>query len=249
MYVFYVLGSLFTWIEIFLGFMIFFPVQLVVFLLTFWFDKKRRIIFYIGSAFSQFALFLSPIFRIKITGRENLDRSKPHVLVMNHQSLLDILLSFTLYYPSKMIAKKALGRVPFLGWELVLFGHLMVDRNDRKSQFESIRKMENMLENGDSLLVYPEGTRTRDGNIREFRKGAFRSATSTGTPVLPVVLDGPYDALPKKGIIVNGVFTLHMHVMEPVEVEKGADPAELAAVCHGVMSDELAKQRAQRADK
>ncbi|HAK46357.1 MAG TPA: hypothetical protein DCO79_10635 [Spirochaeta sp.] len=243
MYILWAIGSIFTWIEIFLAFILFFPVQLVVFIFTFPFDKNRRIIHYIGSFFSWFALFISPIFRVKITGRENIDRSRSHVMIMNHQSLLDIPLSFVLRYPCKMIAKKALSRVPFLGWELVIFGHLFVDRKSRKSQFEVIRKTETMLEDGDSLLIYPEGTRTKDGEIAEFKKGAFRSATSTGTAIMPVLLDGAYQALPKKGLIVKGVYTLHMHVMESVEVEKGSSPAELALNCHNIMSEQLKKQR------
>ncbi len=244
MYFLYAAASIFTWAEIFLLFIIYTPIQAVVFLFTFAFDKKRHAVHYIGAAFARFALFLSPVFRVRVTGRENLDRSKAHVVVMNHQSLLDILLSFILFYPCKMIGKKVLSRVPFLGWNLVIGGHLFVDRKSRKSQFEAIRKMEVLLNSGDSLLVYPEGTRTRDGEIADFKKGAFRSATGTGTPVLPVLLDGAYQALPKSGIIVNGVFILHMHVMPPVEVEKGSDPAVLALKCHEIMCEELRRQRA-----
>ena len=243
MYVLYAIFTMFTWLEIFLLFILYFPVQAVVFVITFPFDRKRRIIHYIGSAFAQFALFISPVFRIKVTGKENIDRSRAHVVVMNHQSLLDILLSFILYYPCKMVGKKILSRVPFLGWELVIGGHLFVDRKNRKSQFEVIRKMEEMVENGDSLLVYPEGTRTKDGEIAEFKKGAFRSAVSTGTPILPVVLDGAYQALPKKGIIVNGVFTLHMHVMPALAVAKGSDAAVVALECHDLMCAKLAEMR------
>ena len=243
MYLFYAISSIFTWAEIFLLFIVFFPVQLIFFIITLPFDKHRKVIHYIGAGFCRFALLISPIFRLKITGRENLDRTRSHVIVMNHQSLLDILLSFLLYYPCKMIAKKVLAKVPFVGWELVIFGHLFVDRRNRKSQFEAIRKMEKLLTEGASMLVYPEGTRTKDGEIAEFKKGAFRSATSTGTAVLPVLLDGAYQALPKKGIIVNGVYTLHMHIMPEIPVEKGDDPAELALRVHDIMSGQLASQR------
>jgi 1-acyl-sn-glycerol-3-phosphate acyltransferase len=142
-----------------------------------------------------------------------------------------------------MIAKKSLARIPFLGWELVIFGDLFVDRKNRKSQFEAIRRMDKLLEQGDSLLVYPEGTRTKDGEIAEYKKGAFRSATETGTPVLPVLLDGAYQALPKRGIIVDRVYTLRMHILPPLEVEKGSGTAELALQCHDLMSKELKKLR------
>lgn len=231
--------TIFTWAEIILLFILFFPVQLVFFIITLPFDRHRRVIHYIGSVFSRLALFISPVFRVKVTGREYLDRSKAHVIVMNHQSLLDILLSFILYYPCKMVGKKELSRVPFLGWELVLFGHIFVDRKNRKSQFAALRKMNELLESGDSLLIYPEGTRTRDGEIGEFKKGAFRSASATGTAVLPVLLDGAYQALPRKGLIVKKVYTLQMKIFPPIPVEKGSDTAVLAKQCHDFMSDEL----------
>ncbi len=70
-----------------------------------------------------------------------------------------------------------------------------------KSQFNAIRKMEGFLKKGGSMFVYPEGTRTKDGEIAEFKKGAFRTAVSTNTSVLPVVIDGPYQLLPKKVLL------------------------------------------------
>ncbi len=242
--IFFAIASIFTWAEIFLLFVIYLPIQVTVFIFTFPFDRHRRIIHYIGAALARFALFISPVFRVKITGKENLDKSAAHVVVMNHQSLLDILLAFILFYPCKMIGKKVLSKVPFLGWELVIGGHLFVDRSDRTSQFNAIRKMNALLESGDSLIVYPEGTRTKDGEIAEFKKGAFRSAAATGTAVLPVLLDGAFQALPKKGIIVGRTYTLHMHVMKAIEVPKDSDTAQLAKKCHTIMKDQLARQRA-----
>lgn len=239
----YAIFTLFTWFEIILCFILFIPVQFLLFIFTALFDKKRRIMHYNASLWSSLALFLSPIFKVKLTGREYLDRSKGHVVVMNHQSLLDILLSFRLFYPVKMIGKKILALVPIVGWNLFLSGHIMVDRKNRKSQFAAIRRMEDILQSGDSLLIYPEGTRTRDGEIAEFKKGGFRSATSTGTSILPVVLDGAYQALPKGRIIVDKAYILTLTVLPPIEVEKGADTGALAKKCHDIMSKELTRQR------
>ena len=72
-----------------------------------------------------------------------------------------------------------------------------------------------------SILVFPEGTRTKDGDIGEFKKGAFRSAVSTGTPLLPVVIDGPYQLLPKKGFRINRKRTITIRVLPPIPVAKG----------------------------
>lgn len=239
----YAILTLFTWFEIILCFILFMPVQFLLFIFTAPFDKKRRIMHYNSGAWSALALFLSPILRLKVTGKEYLDRSKAHVVVMNHQSLLDILLSFRLFYPVKMIGKKVLGMVPIIGWNLFLSGHLLVDRKNRKSQFAAIRRMEEIVQSGDSLLIYPEGTRTKDGEIAEFKKGGFRSASSTGTSVLPVVLDGAYQALPKGRIIIDKVYTITLTVLPPIEVEKGADTAILAKKCHDIMSSQLKLQR------
>ncbi|MBI9109189.1 MAG: 1-acyl-sn-glycerol-3-phosphate acyltransferase [Spirochaetales bacterium] len=242
----YAVASLFTWFEIAFLFIVITPFQVVIFLLTTLFDRKRRLQYYHGAVYASIALFISPCFRVKVIGRENLDRSKPHVVVMNHQSLLDILLSFLLFYPSKMIGKKVLGKVPFVGWDLFLGGHILVDRKNRKSQFEAIRKMDKVLISGDSLLVYPEGTRTKDGKIAEFKKGVFRSASETGTAVLPVVIEGAYEALPKKGLIVEGRHILTLSVLPPIQVEKGSSTAELALECHDLMSAELERIRRAR---
>ncbi|MBI9109190.1 MAG: 1-acyl-sn-glycerol-3-phosphate acyltransferase [Spirochaetales bacterium] len=168
-----------------------------------------------------------------------MDRSKAHVVVMNHQSLLDILFVFTLFYPAKMMAKKALAAVPVVGWTLFLNDHIFIDRANRKSQIDALRRMDQLLLDGDSLMVYPEGTRTMDGNIAEFKKGAFRSAVSTGTSVLPVVIDGAFNALPRKTMVVKGCHTITMSVLPEIPVEKGSATADLALKCHDIMSAEL----------
>ena len=239
----YILFSIFTWVEIYFWFIVFMPVQVVVFLLTAPFDKKRRIMHYNSGIFSAIALAMSPVFKVRVTGKENMDRSRAHVVVMNHQSLLDVLLSFRLFYPAKMIGKKVLAFVPIIGWNLFLSGHVFVDRASRKSQFEAMRKMDQLLLSGDSLLIYPEGTRTKDGNIAEFKKGAFRSAVNTGTPIMPVLIDGAFQALPKSGFIVKKRYTLSLHVLPSIPVEKGSSASELAAKCQEIMSRELERRR------
>ena len=239
----FIVFSLFTWFEIAVLFIVFMPFQLILFLLTALWDRHRRLMHYHASIYVTIALWLSPSFRLKIEGRENLDRKKAHVVIMNHQSLLDILLAFRLFYPVKMIGKSVLARIPIVGWNIYLAGHIFVDRTSRKSQFEAIRRMEKILLSGDSMLVYPEGTRTRDGEIKEYKRGGFRSAAETGTPILPVLVDGAYKALPKAGFIVDGVHTLRIRIMPPVPVEKGADTAVLAKNCREIMSAELSRLR------
>ncbi len=235
--------SLFTWFEIVLCFILFFPFQFLLFLLTVLFDRKRAVMHYNSSLWCTFALFLSPLWSIDIKGKENLDRKKSFIVVMNHQSLIDILLTFRLFYPFKMIGKKVLGLVPIVGWNLVLSGHLLVDRKNTKSQFAAIRKMEKLIKQGESMFVYPEGTRTKNGEIGLFKKGAFRTAVATQTAVLPVVIDGPYQLLPKKGFVINRPRKIHIQILPPVQIRDGIKAAELAEETRTVMCDALERMR------
>lgn len=238
-----VLRSLYAWFVIIMCFIIFMPFQFLLFLLTAPFDRRRRIMHYHASYMCMIGLGLSPIWKVRFEGKEHLDRSRSHVVIMNHQSLLDVLIAFRLFYPVKMIGKKILALVPIVGWNLYLSGHLLVDRTSTKSQFQAIRKMENLLTHGDSLLVFPEGTRTKDGEIGEYKKGAFRSASTTGTPLLPVVIDGPFQTLPKKGFICRGKHIITIRVLPPIPVEKGEKPGDLALKSHDIMVAELARIR------
>ena len=235
--------SLFTWFEIVLCFILFIPFQIALFVLTALFDRKRVLMHYNSSLWCMIALSLSPLWKVKITGKEYLDRKKSHVVVMNHQSLIDVLIAFSLFYPVKMISKKALGFVPIVGWNLFLSGHMLVDRKSFKSQMGVLAKMEKLLLRGESILLFPEGTRTKDGEIHEFKKGTFKAAISTKTDILPVVIDGPYQLLPKKGFIAPCRHTIHIHVLPPVAVSGDESAGALAESVRLIMAEELSRLR------
>ena len=110
----YFLLSIISWIETLICFIIFIPVQTLLFLVTSPFDKNKKIMHYNTSILCKVVLALCPLISIDYEGLKNIDRSKPSVIIMNHQSILDILLIFTIFYPAKMIAKKSLARVPVI---------------------------------------------------------------------------------------------------------------------------------------
>ncbi len=235
--------SVISWLELLICFIIYIPIQALLFVFTSPFDKHRKIMHYNTSILCTVILTLCPLISVEYSGRENINRSKPSVIVMNHQSMLDILLVFTLFLPAKMIAKKTLARVPIVGWNLFMSGHILIDRQNRKSQIEAIRKMDDILIEGDSLMIYPEGTRTEDGDIAEFKKGAFRSACNTATSVLPVVIDGAFQALPRNGKFLNGFHKIKISILPVMFVEKGTPTETLARKCHSLMSSELHRMR------
>ena len=121
------------------------------------------------------------------------------VYVSNHQSLLDTLLLGT-YLPGdyKWAVKSSLLKIPFLGWHLRLAGHLEIDRGgDRKAMVATLDRFVDVLRRGKPLVVFPEGTRSPDGQVHAFKKGVFHSAVRAGVPVVPVALHGTGAAMAK----------------------------------------------------
>jgi len=121
------------------------------------------------------------------------------VYASNHQSLIDILvLAAVLPGDFKWVAKQSLMKVPVLGWHLALSGHVGVDRaGDRKSAVDSIDKFVAVLKAGKPLLIFPEGTRSRDGVLKPFKNGGFHAALRADVPVVPVALDGTFELMSK----------------------------------------------------
>ncbi len=138
---------------------------------------------------------------IRVSGQENVVDGG-FVYASNHESMLDILvLGASLPGDFKWAAKRSLMNVPFLGWHLRLAGHVPVDRGKGKDAALAVTTaFESVLRADYPLLVFPEGTRTRDGKLRAFKKGAFQAAVNTGKPIVPVALDGTFTLMSRDAV-------------------------------------------------
>jgi 1-acyl-sn-glycerol-3-phosphate acyltransferase len=128
--------------------------------------------------------------RVEADGLDRLAPARTYIFVSNHQSIYDIPILFaTLPFQLRIIAKKSLGRFPFLGWHLQRTGHLLVDRRnpDRQAIFD---QWSQLVRKGLSLIVFPEGTRSADGRVARFKAGSFLLAIQVGLPVVPVAVSG-----------------------------------------------------------
>jgi 1-acyl-sn-glycerol-3-phosphate acyltransferase len=142
-------------------------------------------------AFSIFA-------RIHVYGTENVRADKNYVYMANHSSLIDIPALFAyLPYQFRIMAKKELFYVPFMGWHLWTAGNFPIDRSDPRKTAKSLRGVIEGVRAGKSLAVFPEGTRTPDGQLQEFKQGAFKIAVRAGVPIVPVSIRGTFKLLPK----------------------------------------------------
>lgn len=140
--------------------------------------------------------------RIRVQGTENLDPRQNYVYMANHCSLIDIPAMFAyLPYQFRIMAKKELFYVPFMGWHLWTAGNFPVDRSDPRKTAHSLHRVIEGVQAGKSLAVFPEGTRSVDGRLQEFKPGAFKIAMRAGVPVVPVAIRGTHALLPKHSLV------------------------------------------------
>src|SRR5204862_3654746 len=122
---------------------------------------------------------------VEVSGLERLDGDQAYVFVANHQSIYDIPIVFwSLPYQVRIIAKASLGSFPFIGWHLRRTGHMLVDRKNPVRALRVFARASSLMNQGLCLIVFPEGTRSRDGRVAPFKGGSFFLALRTGLPVV-----------------------------------------------------------------
>jgi 1-acyl-sn-glycerol-3-phosphate acyltransferase len=178
-------------------------------------DAANRIA---GAGWARFNCFITPV-RVNVVGRGNIVEKQSYVVVANHQSLFDIFVLWGfLGIDTRWVMKKELRKIPLFGLAGKLGGNIYIDRSDRKGAYESLKEARNILVDGVSLIMLPEGTRSRDGKLREFRKGAFVMSVDLGIPLLPVSIVDTRHILPPGTLnLFPGRATLVIH--EPVTAE------------------------------
>ena len=200
------------------------PVVAVVYLMTAWWDRRR---FWAGSTFrlgAKILIALNPWWHCRIEGEPPARDLHPFVAVSNHESLADILIIGTLPWEMKWMSKDSIFRVPFLGWMMRMAGDVSVKRNSVKSRGEAYAKTREWIERGSSVMIFPEGTRSKTREMLPFRNGAFRLAVETGRPVQPIAVSGTRDAI-RKGTWVFGRADVVVRVLAPVPIDTAGAPA------------------------
>ncbi len=172
---------------------------------------------FFGVAWARINSFFAPM-TVNVIGAENIKPGASYVICANHQSHYDIYVLYGwLGIDFKWVMKKELEKVPILGVACKVLGHIFIDRSDSKSAIETINAAKTKIVNGTSVVFFPEGSRSGDGTIKPFKKGAFRMAIDLGLPVLPVTINGTKKVLPKGGIDLKpGGVTMIIH--EPISV-------------------------------
>lgn len=170
----------------------------------------------LAKVWAKAILFAGRI-RVTVTGYSNIDPGRSYIYMSNHQSNFDIpvLLAY-LDTQFRWLAKAELFKIPIFGYAMKRAGYISIDRSNRKSAFESLKEAAKKIRNGVSVLIFPEGTRSRDGNIRPFKKGGFALAVDSGVPVVPIVIHGTWSIMSKKGIRIKPGNVV-IEILKPIE--------------------------------
>lgn len=156
--------------------------------------------------------------RVKTNGFDHLDKNQSYVFVSNHQSMFDI---FVVYgwipFIFKWVMKYELKKIPMVGPACVSAGHIFIDRSNPIAAKNSLLKAGEQLTKGNSVVIFPEGTRTRTGKVNKFKRGAFLLAMELSLPIVPITIKGGFERLKIRSLMVNpGTITMTVH--QPIDV-------------------------------
>ena len=218
-----------------------FPVAVVIWALTAPFDRRKRLLHLFTCFWGSLYTWFNPAWPVTLVGREKLRSDRATVMVANHLSLLDILVLFRTFTHFKWVSKIENFRIPFVGWNMSLNGYIKIRRGQRSSVLQMMRACEAALDAGNSIMMFPEGTRSPTGRMRSFKPGSFELALRTKTPIQPILLCGSGDALPKRGFVLQGRHPIRITILDPIPPESfaGLSAEELSERVRTLMAKEL----------
>lgn len=154
---------------------------------------------------------------VRIEGLERLEGVGSAVFVANHQSMMDVFLALG-FIPRRLnfLAKKQTLWIPLIGQLMLMLGHIPVDRANPRKSLRSVQKCIEAVDDDRSILIFPEGTRTGDGEMLPFKSGSLRIPLRTGAPIVPVTILGTFNVMPKKSFAVNP-YPVMLHIGEPID--------------------------------
>lgn len=213
----------------------------IIRLATYPFDRRLRFLHLYTCFWASLYTWMMPPWRIRIEGRENVRKDTAYMIVSNHQSQLDILVAFRLFFHFKWVSKTEIFRLPLIGWNMVLNRYVRLKRGDRASIEEMLKACGKHLDEGSSIFMFPEGTRSPDGEIKAFKLGAFQLAHQKKVPILPVVISGTNKALPKYSLDYTGVHKIYIKIFEEIPYSAFANqtPEETAQMVRALMIEKL----------
>ena len=240
--------SLLFWGFMIISSLIAFPMALIIWGLTVPFDQRLRTLHLFTCFWASIYTWMNPVWHVTLRGQEKLDANLPTVMVANHLSLLDVIVVFRLFTHFKWVSKVENFRVPLIGWNMTLNQYIPVRRGGNSGAVQMMKQCRRSLAEGNSLFIFPEGTRSPDGRMRRFKDGAFDLAVQTRTPIQPLVIQGTSQALPKRGFKLQGRHSISVEVLDVISPEQFENKSsdELAEEVRDLIGGRLGPENAPR---
>lgn len=210
--------SLWSWLTFGIGVVLWLPMVAVVRVVTAPFDKGRYWAGYLFRKLPVVHQHVNPLWTFRVSGQIPDDPRRPYIVVSNHESFVDILLISHLPFEMKWLSKAEMFKIPLVGWLMSLAGDIRLTRGEPTSAADAMAQCADRLSKKVSVMIFPEGTRSKSGELGKFKSGAFRLAIDTGVPILPVAVHGCHTALRPKDWRL-GYSTAEVRVLAPIEVE------------------------------
>lgn len=204
------------------------PFAFILFCLTAPFDKGRYAAGRFFRLLGVLTVKLNPLWKFEMSGDFISDPRRPYVAVSNHESYADIFLISHLPWEMKWLSKETMFKIPCFGWMMRMAGDIEVRRGERTSIIKAMKEARDRLSKRVSVMIFPEGTRSRDGELLPFKDGAFRLALESGSPILPIVVAGTRDCM-QKGTFRFQKARARVKVLPPIDVT-GMTMADVATL-------------------
>lgn len=235
--------SVFFYIVLLVVTLFFFVMICVAWVFTVAFDRRRIVLHWLSGLWTKIYFGMIPGWRRRVSGAGNIRKGEAYVVIVNHRSMLDIPLMYVLPFNFKWVSKREVYKWPMFGWVLWMHGDIAIERSSSRSLRQMIDKGRENLGRGTSVIVFPEGTRSKTDKLGRFHEGAFLLAKEAGVGILPCVTTGTDTAF--KGWRVNFRNRYNINILPPLSAAEvaGATPKEMAARMQQQMSAEWEKMR------
>ena len=208
--------SIMAWITMVITSLIITPIFLLVWVSTFWWDRRRVATHMMATFWAWHYQSLIPFWKLSLEGRKKIPWNRPVVMVANHRSLIDILALNKLRRPFKWTSKSENFKLPFVGMVLSLTNSVRIRRESMRSGLQFLSQAESEMKKGSSIMIFPEGTRSKTTTMRPFKEGAFKLAKKMGSGIIPIVHIGSENTFNKGSWVLKGRAHIHIRVLDEI---------------------------------
>lgn len=237
--------SIFLWIHFIVSSIILTPFLIIIRYISAPFDPQLKLLHKFSCFWGAQYIWVNPFWSLKIEHKERFNDRVAHIMVCNHQSLVDIVVIYSLFKHFKWTSKVENFKLPFVGWVLSFNKSIPVYRGAHDAYLKFASRALKELNSGNSIILFPEGTRSGSHKMGRFKDGAFLLAHEAKVPILPMVIYGTSAAIPKKGWMIRKKQKLILRVLEPVPYDNYKDLTvkETSSMIYDIINTESEKMQ------